>query len=58
MSNIVKINNNAKKGDEESDGQKKSGPEIKVVLNLTEGWKKRVAEAAYNLYLRLESKER
>lgn len=37
---------------------KKSDPEIKVVLNLTEGWEKRVAEAAYNLYLRLESKER
>ena len=27
-------------------------------LNLTEGWEKRVSEAAYNLYLRVESKER
>ena len=37
---------------------KKSDPEIKVVLNLTKGREKRVAEAAYNLYLRLENPKR
>jgi hypothetical protein len=32
-----------------------SKKDIKVTLNLTEGWEERVAKAAYNLYLRIES---
>jgi hypothetical protein len=47
------------KGERKVTGKpKKSDPEIKVVLNLTEGREKRVAEAAYNLYLRLENPKR
>ena len=28
--------------------------EIKILINFTEGWEERVAEASYKLYLRLE----
>ncbi len=29
--------------------------EIKVVITYTEGWEERLAQAAYNLYLRIEA---
>lgn len=32
--------------------------EINVIVNFTEGWEERVAKAAYNLYLRMESREK
>jgi len=32
--------------------------EIKVIVNFTDGWEERVVKAFYNLYLRLEAKER
>jgi len=32
--------------------------EIEVKVNFTEGWEERVAKAAYDLYLRLEAKEK
>lgn len=36
----------------------KAKKEIEVVLHLTEGWEERVAKAAYDLYMFLESEEK
>ena len=36
----------------------KAKKEINVELKLTDGWEERVAKAAYNLYLYLESEEK
>lgn len=35
----------------------KNKKEIEVVIEFTEGWEERVTMAAYNLYLRIETKK-